>query len=117
MVNEERRSRRLNEKELLFALGQMLAKTKRTDSDEEIDPDELKGETCVWIEACAVGQIKKGLSSEKVFRLGQMSRRNRISDRPPEQIRQLCGLREKATYLDLVCAANFEYRSKSGSPW
>jgi hypothetical protein len=109
-------AQRLSTRELLFAIGQMLAKAKRTNRDEASDPDELKGEACVWIEACAVGLIKKGLSSEKVFHLSQMSRRNRLSDRPPEQISRLCGLREKATYLDLICAANFEFRSRTGAP-
>jgi hypothetical protein len=101
---------------LLFAIGQMLAKAKRTDRDEAIDPDELKGEACGWIEARAAGRDKKGLSWEKAFRLCQMSRRNRLSDRPPEQISRLCGLREKATYLDLICEANFVFRSKTGLP-
>lgn len=109
-------TRRLSTRELLFAVGQMLAKAKRTDRDEAIDREELKGEACGWIEARAVGRINKGLSWEKTFHLGQMNRRNRISDRPPEQIRQLCGLPEKATYLDLICAANFEFRSRTGAP-
>ena len=108
--------RRITKDALLFAVGEMLARSKRASHCSTIDPEDLKGKFCSLIEAYAAGHTAQDLTWEEAFRLSEMSRRNRLSDRPPEQINRLCGLREKATYLDLVCAANFEFRSQTGSP-
>ena len=95
-------------KDLQFQLGAMVDRNRK-EYIPAPDPDEVKKLFEHWVKETAAGRLVEDLTTDEIEMLKRMDRRNRLSDRVPEEIVAILGLEKRATYSMAICKATFQF--------